>query len=137
LPLASGSSSAEATPGEEVRASWGGLGKLRVPDMVSNVGQEMSKKTIALPDLLRQRAAEDPQFRQELARHALGSRIEELRRERRLSQRKLAKIIGSDRSTLRLIEAGERLPSAEQLRKLAEALGAEDKELAEWISIVE
>jgi DNA-binding XRE family transcriptional regulator len=96
----------------------------------------MTRKTIPLADLLRQRASEDPQFRQELERHALGWRIMQLRLERRISQRKLAKMIGIDRTTLRVIESGRRLPSAEQLRKLAEALGAE-AELPEWMSIVE
>jgi ribosome-binding protein aMBF1 (putative translation factor) len=104
--------------------------------MLCNREQQMAEKMVPLPDLMRAKAAKDPQYRAELEVHALGWRIKQLRSEKRISERKLAKMIGSDRSLLRLIEAGKHLRSVEQLRKLAEALGAET-ELPEWMSIVE
>jgi transcriptional regulator with XRE-family HTH domain len=52
-----------------------------------------------------------------------------LRRERALSQQDLLRITGVAQTTLSELERGKRQARASTLRKLAEALGVEPKEL--------
>lgn len=55
----------------------------------------------------------------------LGKRIKELRRERNLSQEKLAENIGIDPNNLSRIENGKNYPSAETIVKIADAFNIE------------
>ena len=54
---------------------------------------------------------------------AVGRRIRELRKERRLSQEKLAKISGKARTYVAEIETGKRNPTVESLFPMVKALG--------------
>jgi transcriptional regulator with XRE-family HTH domain len=58
-----------------------------------------------------------------------GRRLRRLRRERALSQQDLQRITGIAQATLSDLEQGKRGARASTLRKLAEALGVEPKEL--------
>jgi transcriptional regulator with XRE-family HTH domain len=58
-----------------------------------------------------------------------GKQLRRLRRERALSQQDVTKITGVAQATLSDLEGGKRGARASTLRKLAEALGAEPKEL--------
>lgn len=56
-------------------------------------------------------------------RTAIGNRIRELRKSQKLSQQKLALMIGVERSYLAKIEAGKRNPTVDCLEKIATGLG--------------
>jgi len=58
-----------------------------------------------------------------------GKRLRRLRRERALSQLDLVRMTGVAQATLSDLERGKRGARASTLRKLAEALGVEPKEL--------
>ena len=58
-----------------------------------------------------------------------GKALRRLRRERALSQQDLTKMTGVAQATLSDLEGGKRGARASTLRKLAEALGTEPKEL--------
>ena len=58
-----------------------------------------------------------------------GVRLRRLRRERALSQQDVERITGLAQATLSDLEGGKRGARASTLRKLAEALGVEPKEL--------
>ncbi len=58
-----------------------------------------------------------------------GARLRRLRRERALSQQDVERITGVSQATLSDLEGGKRGARASTLRKLAEALGVEPKEL--------
>ena len=58
-----------------------------------------------------------------------GEALRRLRRERALSQQDLTRITGVVQATLSDLEGGKRGARASTLRKLAEALGAQPKEL--------
>ena len=58
-----------------------------------------------------------------------GARLRRLRRERALSQQDVERITGLAQATLSDLEQGKRGARASTLRKLAEALGVEPKEL--------
>jgi transcriptional regulator with XRE-family HTH domain len=58
-----------------------------------------------------------------------GKVLRHLRRERALSQQDLTKTTGVAQATLSDLEGGKRGARASTLRKLAEALGVEPKEL--------
>ena len=58
-----------------------------------------------------------------------GARLRRLRRERALSQQDLERITGLAQATLSDLEGGKRGARASTLRRLAEALGVEPKEL--------
>ena len=58
-----------------------------------------------------------------------GSKLRRLRRERALSQQDLERITGLAQATLSDLEGCKRGARASTLRKLAEALGVEPKEL--------
>jgi len=58
-----------------------------------------------------------------------GQTLRRLRRERALSQQDLVRITGVAQATLSDLERGKRGARASTLRKLAEALGVEPKEL--------
>ena len=58
-----------------------------------------------------------------------GARLRRLRRERALSQQDVERITGLAQATLSDLEGGKRGARASTLRKLAEALGVEPKEL--------
>ena len=60
-----------------------------------------------------------------------GKRLRRLRRERALSQQDLVGITGVAQATLSDLERGKRGARASTLRKLADALGVEPKELME------
>lgn len=51
-----------------------------------------------------------------------GSRLRQLRKDRKLTQQQLAELIGVKNSVISFYEVGERTPSPEVLRKLALAL---------------
>jgi HTH-type transcriptional regulator, competence development regulator len=58
-----------------------------------------------------------------------GMRLRELRREHALSQQDLERITGVAQSTLSALESGKRDAQPRTVRKLAEALGVEPREL--------
>ncbi len=58
-----------------------------------------------------------------------GARLRKLRREQALSQQDVERITGVAQATLSDLEGGKRGARASTLRKLAEALGVEPKEL--------
>jgi transcriptional regulator with XRE-family HTH domain len=58
-----------------------------------------------------------------------GKRLRQLRRERMLSQQELAKKAGAGQATLSLLERGERTAQPRTVRRLADALGVEPREL--------
>ena len=60
-----------------------------------------------------------------------GARMRRLRRERALSQQDVERITGVSQATLSDLEGGKRGARASTLRKLAEVLGVEPKELME------
>ncbi len=60
-----------------------------------------------------------------------GKRLRRLRRERALSQQDLSAATGVAQATLSDLERGKRGARASTIRKLAEALGVEPKELIE------
>ena len=59
----------------------------------------------------------------------VGPRLRRLRRERVFSQQDLVRMTGVSQATLSYLEQGKREARASTLRKLAEALGVEPKEL--------
>ena len=58
-----------------------------------------------------------------------GTRLRELRRERALSQQNLERMTGVAQSTLSALESGKRDAQPRTVRKLADALGVEPREL--------
>ena len=58
-----------------------------------------------------------------------GKRLRKLRREKALSQQDLMRMTGIAQATLSDLEGGKREARASTLRKLAEALGVQPKEL--------
>jgi len=58
-----------------------------------------------------------------------GERLRQLRRERALSQRDLSRITGIAHDSISQLETGKRDAQPRTIRKLAEALGVEPKEL--------
>lgn len=60
-----------------------------------------------------------------------GERLRQTRRERALSQRELSRITGVAHDSISQLETGKREAQPKTLRKLAEALGVEPKELME------
>ena len=58
----------------------------------------------------------------------LGTRIQEIRKSKGLTQEVLAEKIGMDKPNLSNIECGKRFMTAETLEKLAQALEVEEKE---------
>ncbi len=52
----------------------------------------------------------------------LGRRIQELRKERKISQEKLAEVVGIEANNLSRIENGKNYPSPENIAKIASAL---------------
>jgi repressor LexA len=58
-----------------------------------------------------------------------GARLRELRRERALSQQDLERMTGIAQSTLSALESGKRDAQPRTVRKLADALGVEPREL--------
>lgn len=63
----------------------------------------------------------------------LGKRIKALRKENKLTQERLALMIGVERSHLSRVESGDRNPSFDLLEKIAESLGTTLSELFEGI----
>jgi len=59
----------------------------------------------------------------------LGQRIAELRRQRRLTQERLAEAVGCSVEFISLVERGVNAPSVAGLEKFAKALKVEVKEL--------
>lgn len=53
----------------------------------------------------------------------LGNTLRDLRNEKNLSQKQLAKRVGVNASTIALYETGDRLPSLQRLIDLSRALG--------------
>jgi transcriptional regulator with XRE-family HTH domain len=58
-----------------------------------------------------------------------GAKLRQLRRERALSQQKLGRMTGIAQSTISNLELGNRPARLVSVRKLAEALGVEPKDL--------
>lgn len=55
-------------------------------------------------------------------RKKFGKRVKQLRKERGLTQEKLAELIDVDRSYMGFIERGERNPTLDKISKIAKAL---------------
>lgn len=60
-----------------------------------------------------------------------GARLRRLRKERALSQQDLERISGVAQHTISVLETAERKARPSTIRKLAEALGVEPKEIVE------
>jgi transcriptional regulator with XRE-family HTH domain len=58
-----------------------------------------------------------------------GAKLRQLRRERALSQQKLGRMTGIAQSTISNLELGNRPARLVSVRKLAEALGVEPKQI--------
>ncbi len=58
-----------------------------------------------------------------LTKSTLGIRIQELRKQHRMTQAELAEIIGIDEKHMSKIECGRHFPSLELLSKIADTLG--------------
>jgi transcriptional regulator with XRE-family HTH domain len=58
-----------------------------------------------------------------------GKRLQELRDARMISQRELARASGTNQSLISELEQGKRRAQPKTVRKLAEALGVEPREL--------
>ena len=58
-----------------------------------------------------------------------GSRLRRIRRERALSQRELSRMTGIAFDTISRLETGKQRAQPRTIRKLAEALGVEPREL--------
>ena len=61
-----------------------------------------------------------------------GRRIQELRKDRSLSQERLAEIISVDRSYMGFVERGERNPTLEKIDKISKALKVSLKDLFDF-----
>ena len=59
----------------------------------------------------------------------LGKRIQQLRKQKNITQEKFSEIIGLDITSLSKIETGRNYPSPETLQKIALGLGVEEKDL--------
>ena len=66
-----------------------------------------------------------------MARRELRKVIKRLRERKKWSQRELAERVGVSQTTIALIESGDREPSLDVLRRLAQALGVTVSELLE------
>ena len=62
----------------------------------------------------------------------LGKRIQEIRKSQKLTQEKLAEMIGLDTPNLSNIERGKRFLSAETLEKIIKALNVSEKDLFDF-----
>ncbi len=62
----------------------------------------------------------------------LGLKVKEFRKQRKLTQEKLAEIIGVDNGYISKLEVGQNFPSISTLEKIAEALGVELYELFQF-----
>lgn len=63
---------------------------------------------------------------------SLGNRIKELRKQRHLSQEKLAELVDISQNALSYIETGENFCTAETLEKIISALGIDALELFDF-----
>ncbi len=68
----------------------------------------------------------------DVIRSRFGSRVRQLRRERGLSQERLAQLAGIDRTYLGGVERGERNPALLNIVRIAGALGVAPVELFRW-----
>lgn len=64
--------------------------------------------------------------------YKLGRNIAKYRKERNLSQNKLAEVLGISREHLGNIEIGKKTPTIGLLIKIAEALDAKEKDLLDF-----
>lgn len=62
----------------------------------------------------------------------LGQRIQEVRKSRKLTQDKMAELIGIEPTNFSKIETGKNYPTSENLQKIADALCVEVHELFEF-----
>ena len=62
----------------------------------------------------------------------LGKRIQEIRKSKKLTQEKLAEMIGLDTPNLSNIERGKRFVTAETLEKIINALDVNEKDLFDF-----
>lgn len=65
-------------------------------------------------------------------KNSLGKRIKELRKQRNLSQEKLAELVDISQNALSYIETGDNFCSAETLEKIITALEIEPRELFDF-----
>lgn len=65
----------------------------------------------------------------------LGQRIQTLRKEQKITQERMAEIVGMDPKNISKIENGNNYPTAENLSAIASALGVEVYELFVFNSI--
>lgn len=68
----------------------------------------------------------------ESTKKLLGARIKELRKSRKMTQEKLAEMIGVDPKYVSFIEVGRSAPSLEAMEKIAQALDVDIKDLFEF-----
>lgn len=68
-----------------------------------------------------------------VTKELLGTRIKELRKNRKLSQDQLSEKVGMDPKHLSRIEVGKSYPSIKTLEKIAQELDVEIKDLFEYM----
>ena len=62
----------------------------------------------------------------------LGLKVKEFRKQRKITQEKLAEIIGVDNGYISKLEVGQNFPSINTLERIADALGVELYELFQF-----
>ena len=62
----------------------------------------------------------------------LGLKVKEFRKQRKITQEKLAEIIGVDNGDISKLEVGQNFPSISTLERIADALGVELYELFQF-----
>lgn len=62
----------------------------------------------------------------------LGLKVKEFRKQRKITQEKLAEIIGVDNGYISKLEVGQNFPSISTLERIADALGVELYELFQF-----
>lgn len=67
-----------------------------------------------------------------LLKEKLGKRIQEIRKSKKLTQEKLAEMVGLDTPNLSNIERGKRFVTSETLEKIIKALDVNEKELFDF-----
>ena len=66
----------------------------------------------------------------------LGLKVKEFRKQRKITQEKLAEIVGVDNGYISKLEVGQNFPSISTLEKIAQALDVELYEFFQYTNII-
>ena len=97
-------------------------------------GEELEVDALALRALVDRRSAREVEELAQRSQGLLGSRLRAIRERCQLTQNELAERSGIPQSSLSKIEAGEREPRLQTLKKYAGGLGLELSQLLDFIS---